>query len=1345
MSQTDGYGPGLPRFSLPLRAALEGLKPHDHLCLIYETREEWRRAVVPFITIGLKRGEKCVYIVDTSTAGQVKGYLEQEGADAAAAEQKGQLVILSATEAYTSEGSFDPDRMISLLIEMTGKAVAEGYPSLRVTGEMTWALRGLPGSEKLIEYESKLNSFFPRYPCLAICQYDRWKFNPEVIKGVVMTHPLIVRGSSIYRNFYYIPPEDFANYQRAEREVQNLLNNLERERLAQERSRLFASVVEMSSQPLLISDPDRRIFMWNPAFARLVRYTEEELRELASYLRLTPPEWQEADQKAIDEISRTGQPQRYEKEYIRHDGSRVPVEILRHGVRDETGKIQYFFSFITDISERRLAQRSLRLSEARFRELFENMPSGVAVHEARNNGDDFTIIGFNRAAERIERIKREDVLGRSILKVFPGVKDFGLFEVFQRVWRTGVPEHHPVSLYKDERIAGWRENYVYRLPSNEVVAIYDDVTERKQIEDTLKESEERYRLMVETANDAIISWDADDKIIAWNKAAERMYGYNAAEAIGLYQSQMIAESHRKAHQEGLRRAAATGKLALGGRTVSGISLRKDGTEFPVELSINATRIAGRTVFTGIIRDITERLKAEQKLKESEERFRSVLELANDAVAVYDSSGNVVFWNRAAEMMHGYSSNEMAGKPFATVIPPRLHQRFAEALIRTVTTGELRHGGRPFETRHIKRDGTEFPVEISTSPWKAGDKTFVTTIMRDLTERRRAEETIRYQAGLLDQISEAVISVDSEGRIKSWNRGAERMFGRTLQEAVGIRDEGPREVEYVGTTREESIRQTFATGNWSGEVIYRPRNGSKIHARVSRTLIRDQDGKPAGWVSICHDITALKEAENHLRASEERLRAIIDSACDAIVTFDSNGDILSWNQAAEKLFGYTADEIIGSKFSSIAPPKRFTLEEHHQKMLEAVRRGVLTALADRTADITARRKDGSEFPAELSLSMWEAAGKTFFTAIIRDITQRKKAEELFRLLAEKSPVGVWIATRRQYRYVNSKLLEYTGYNEAELLRMKRKDLIWPEDHNRVMWWSHDTIHGKNTTPIEYRLKRKDGGFRWVLEMCIRIDYDGKPSACGYCIDITQYREAESRALEYEQLARTRSEVLSLVSHELRTPLAAIKGYSTMLLDYEKRLKPSEKHDYLVSIDKSAERLTDLVNHLLDVSRLEAGLLTLEKAPSSISKLVAAAVAEIRIRISSHRFVLSKDARLPRLNIDPRRIRQVLDNLLENAVKYSAKGTIVTVNARRNDSEVVISVTDRGQGIPPEELPRLFERAHGIKKRLTPGASGLGLGLNLCKGLVEAHGGRIWAESEFGKGSTFYFALPVKETK
>jgi signal transduction histidine kinase/DNA-binding response OmpR family regulator len=244
-----------------------------------------------------------------------------------------------------------------------------------------------------------------------------------------------------------------------------------------------------------------------------------------------------------------------------------------------------------------------------------------------------------------------------------------------------------------------------------------------------------------------------------------------------------------------------------------------------------------------------------------------------------------------------------------------------------------------------------------------------------------------------------------------------------------------------------------------------------------------------------------------------------------------------------------------------------------------------------------------------------------------------------------------------------------------------------------------------------------------------------------IESKQAEEARIKMLEYDEMNKLKTNLLSIVSHELRTPLTTIKGYSTMLLDYDRRLKHYEKQEYLSAIDRATDRMTELVEHLLDMSRLDAGLLKLDKTPTNITVLLQTTIAEARLRTPGHKIVLNLPKTALKLNGDGRRIRQVVDNLIDNATKYSEVGSTVTIEARGQDSELVTSVADRGIGIPRESLGKVFDRMFNLEHRLAQDPSGLGLGLALCKALVEAHGGRIWMESEEGKGSTCFFTLPL----
>jgi signal transduction histidine kinase len=231
-------------------------------------------------------------------------------------------------------------------------------------------------------------------------------------------------------------------------------------------------------------------------------------------------------------------------------------------------------------------------------------------------------------------------------------------------------------------------------------------------------------------------------------------------------------------------------------------------------------------------------------------------------------------------------------------------------------------------------------------------------------------------------------------------------------------------------------------------------------------------------------------------------------------------------------------------------------------------------------------------------------------------------------------------------------------------------------------------------------------------------------------------------KYEELNKLKSDLLSMVSHELRTPLATIKGYATMLVSYDNKLANDEKIQSLMSIDKATNRLIYLVDELVDMSRMNAGLLKLEMELADPATLIQQAVAEARLRVPGYGFEADVPAEgLPLVRMDVSRIRQVLDNLLDNAIKYAANGKGVAVSARQHDENIVFSVTDHGPGIPEHELERIFDRMYRTKQQPRPSVNGLGLGLSICKALVEAHGGRIWAESQLGEGSRFVFTLPL----
>jgi len=392
----------------------------------------------------------------------------------------------------------------------------------------------------------------------------------------------------------------------------------------------------------------------------------------------------------------------------------------------------------------------------------------------------------------------------------------------------------------------------------------------------------------------------------------------------------------------------------------------------------------------------------------------------------------------------------------------------------------------------------------------------------------------------------------------------------------------------------------------------------------------------------------------------------------------------------------------------------------------------------------REKDYDDSDKELLENIASYVAPILYARLQRekDEKARRQAEELFRRVCDSSPTGIFITQDGRFRYVNPRFQKLAGYSEDELLDTDSTAYILPADRNLVRTNAIARLKGKQVVPYEYRGVNKSGEIRNVMETVNPIEYQGKRAILGNYIDVTEFKQLEEEMMEYKALNKFKSDLLSTVSHELRTPLSIIKGYSTLLLDYDQKLSLQEKLEYLRSTDGATDRLIDLVDRLLDMSRLDAGLLKLNRANISILKLIRVSAAEAQLRAPGHKIMANVGAKLPRVTADTARIRQVLDNLIDNACKYSAQGTEITISARRNGKNLLTSVADQGHGIPAKELQKIFNRMYRIEQRLINKAGGMGLGLAICKGLIEAHGGRIWAESEGGKGSTFFFTLPLR---
>ncbi len=363
-------------------------------------------------------------------------------------------------------------------------------------------------------------------------------------------------------------------------------------------------------------------------------------------------------------------------------------------------------------------------------------------------------------------------------------------------------------------------------------------------------------------------------------------------------------------------------------------------------------------------------------------------------------------------------------------------------------------------------------------------------------------------------------------------------------------------------------------------------------------------------------------------------------------------------------------------------------------------------------------------------------------------QTKQLQEYLQLQIDRMPIGliVWDTEFRMQSW-NPAAEKIFGFTAEEVLGKDPYDLIVPKEVQPQVGdiWRR-LLEGDMTAYSINENITKDG--RTII-----CDWSNTPlkaadgtvaSVLSMVQDITGRKEAEKKAREVETLKevdRLRSRLLANVSHELRTPLTSIKGFATTLLRSDVKWSEEDQRDFLQSIDHETERLIRLVSDLLDMSRIEAGGLKLDKYNYQIAEILDSASSRLATFAQHHQLEVIVPSELPSVFVDQMRIGQVLTNLVENAAKYSVEGTPITIEAQLAGDNINISVTDRGQGIPAELLDKVFDRFYQAESIVSGRKSGTGLGLSICKGIIEYHGGRIWVESKLGEGSKFSFSLPV----
>ncbi len=922
------------------------------------------------------------------------------------------------------------------------------------------------------------------------------------------------------------------------------------------------------------------------------------------------------------------------------------------------------------------------------------------------------------------------------------------------------------------RIKTHLELYHAKKKLNELVEkrtaeLHAEIAEHKKVEDSLH----RYEHIVSSSMDMLALLDKQFTYLAANKAYLEAFKLTNDQLIGNTVANVFGE---KVFNNVIKPYA---DRCLDGEEVN----YQEWFEFPAyeRLFMDVTyypfysedrKILGLVVNA---RNITERKLTEEALIKSENNFKELLRSAPDAIVQVDSIGNIILVNKKVLELFGYKQEELIGQPIECLLPLKLrkkHQKHRDSYKADPLTRPM---GIGMELIALRKNDTEFPVEVSLSPVYSGTDFLVTAIIRDISIRKQAEAALSEAYKVINR-SQAVAFLwkNEEGwPVEFVSENVEKLFGYTAQEFMESKisyfevihgNDAERVGEEVtGYSKKEGL-QTFAHKPY--RII--AKNGDIKWVDDKTFIRRDSQGIITHYEGIVYDITRNKEAEEKIN----RFSRIFEDSLNEIYLFDA--DTLKFkqvNHAAQKNIGYTMAEL--QELTPIDIKPEFT-PELFARLIEPLLSCKEQMLVFETVH---QRKDQSLYDVEIHLQLLKYEKEQLYVAFILDISDRKRVEEALRknehMLIEAQRIA-HIGSWELNLLTNDLLWSDEIYRIFEINPNQVKasydaflELIHPEDREWVNRAYTDSVKNKTPYDITHRLKFPDGRIKFIKESCeTYYDEEDKPiKSLGTIQDITERKQAEEELEKYRQhleelvkertaeleiekdralsADRLKSAFLATMSHELRTPLNSIIGFTGILLKELAGPLNKEQAKQLGMAKGSAQHLLELINDVLDISKIEAGELKVSLKRFDFRKSIQKMISSVRpsADIKDLKLELHVSDAVKEIISDERRVEQIFLNIINNAIKFTDSG-IVKVECEVIGKNIVTRVIDTGIGFEEKDMDKLFKPFSQIDTGLTRNHEGTGLGLSITYKLLEKLGGTITVESEVGKGSTFTVTLP-----
>jgi two-component system NtrC family sensor kinase len=755
----------------------------------------------------------------------------------------------------------------------------------------------------------------------------------------------------------------------------------------------------------------------------------------------------------------------------------------------------------------------------------------------------------------------------------------------------------------------------------------------------------------------------------------------------------------------------------------------------------------------MVEDITERKEAEEALRQSEERYRTMLEEMEDSYSEVDLGGHFIFVNSTLCRDLGYSREEVLGMSYKKFAAEDDVDSVFQVYNEVYRTGMPNKG---FSWKTTRKDGTHGFAETSVSPIR-NDKSEIVgfrSVGRDITKRKKAEEELsKTQAKLSSAVQMAHLGpweYDAINDLFFFSDAFYELFHTTAEDVGGYTmssAEYARRFVHPGDAHlvTEEVRKALEADdpNFSSQVDHRIiyADGKVGYISVRFFIVKDEAGRTIRTYGVNQDITEHKQAEEALRQSKERYRSMLEEMEDAYSEVDLGGHFTFVNSSLCRDLGYSREELLGMSY------KEFVAEDDSDSVFRVFNEVYRTGMPNKGFSWKTIRKDGTNGIAESSVSLIrnDKGEITGFRSVGRDVAKRKKmeeklrqSEENYRALFDSSVIGTIVldAETMKVVMVNRAAAEIFGFNSSEKVRgVDPLAFIHSEDRERVLQLAKKGLVERNSHQTHnLRGITKDGREIWVSATGTRIMHEGRLAGLVCFTDITEQKRQNERLMMADRLASI-GELASGTAHELNNPLTSVIGFSQLLMERE---VPDDIREDLKLINSEAQRAANVTKNLLTFARKHAPVKQLSQINNIIEDV-------LKLRAYEHRMndiavVKQIDPGLPEMMIDYFQMQQVFMNIIINAEYFMTaahkKGRL-SVTTRKQNGTVRISIADDGPGIRRENLKRIFDPFFTTKGT----GKGTGLGLSICHGIVTEHGGQIYARSQPGEGAIIHVELPI----